>query len=317
MVSVDGPSGPAVVGSVVVLAIRVLEAATRPFRSVVPTHYGCGPVVASGRARRRQRVQDSKGLDRHEEGHDALGAWSVPVAGAPAGAAPAPVLDQAYIGPGGVGLTISQGFLWGQTFTAGKTGTLYGVNVDISGYLSNRLRVQIQEVSNGVPTGVVLGETVHSSSAPIDRLITFPTQINVEAGHQYAITASFEGLLADQSGGSWAGTNLVRSATTPEVRLSTTRLSMAAGTRILPTRRIFGRTSLSPRRSLRKRINVRTAAGRTSAACSKTRASASRSWPEGQNTRMTPGPDRSSAGSMSQALRMRTASSSETSVRLP
>jgi hypothetical protein len=124
-------------------------------------------------------------------------------------AVPAPVLDQSFIGVGGEGLGLAREFYWGQTFTAGRTGQLAGVNVDIQGYSSSPLVVQIREVANGLPTSVVLGESVlDSSSANLDRLITFPTKIDIVAGVQYAIVARYDGLAENQSGGSWTATNV-------------------------------------------------------------------------------------------------------------
>lgn len=97
-----------------------------------------------------------------------------------------------------------------QTFTAGLTGTLGGVNLDVGSVSSFPLHVAIRTVTaSGVPSPAILGETtLGSSSAPLSLLITFPQTINTFAGVQYAIVVNYEGAPPpgpDQLQGVWEG----------------------------------------------------------------------------------------------------------------
>jgi hypothetical protein len=96
-----------------------------------------------------------------------------------------------------------------QTFTAGRTGFLAGVNIDVLGFGSSQLHVAIRTVANGAPTTTVLTETaLASTSAPLSQLITFPEQILVRAGEQYAIVVNYDGAPPpgpDQARGAWGG----------------------------------------------------------------------------------------------------------------
>jgi hypothetical protein len=97
-----------------------------------------------------------------------------------------------------------------QTFTAGRTGMLTGVSVDVTGLASSHLRVEIRTVASGAPTATVLGETVlDANGAALSRVIAFPTRIAVTTGVQYAIVVSYEGAPppgANQEQGIWQGT---------------------------------------------------------------------------------------------------------------
>jgi hypothetical protein len=96
-----------------------------------------------------------------------------------------------------------------QTFTAGRTGVLTGVNVDVQGFGSSRLRVAIRTVEDGLPTALVLTETaLDSSSSSLSELITFPQQVQVVSGTEYAIVVSYDGAPPPGPGqgqGGWAG----------------------------------------------------------------------------------------------------------------
>jgi hypothetical protein len=108
----------------------------------------------------------------------------------------AAVLDQELVIPQGLGAIINGGFTFvGQTYTAGLTGTLAGVNVDVFAFNPTfPLRVAIHEVSAGVPTSTVLGETVlASASATLNDLISFSGIIPQVSGRQYAIVVNYLG----------------------------------------------------------------------------------------------------------------------------
>jgi len=104
-------------------------------------------------------------------------------------------LDQSFTSPTNLSASINECCAYiGQTFTAGRTGVLSGVSIDVTGWnTSLPLHVAIRAVdSAGLPTSTVLGETVlDSSSSPLTRLITFPQDIHVTAGTQYAIAANY------------------------------------------------------------------------------------------------------------------------------
>ena len=129
------------------------------------------------------------------------------------GAASAQTLDQSFVSPGNLGADINEGFRFAaQTFSAGVTGTLGGVNIDVQSSKSSStfpLHVAIRAVMGGVPSTTVLGETLlRSSNAPLSQLITFPQVINIVAGLQYAIVVNYEGAPppgAGQSQGIWYG----------------------------------------------------------------------------------------------------------------
>lgn len=114
---------------------------------------------------------------------------------APATDQVAPIVDQSFTGPVNLGADINECCMFvAQTFTAGLAGVLTGVSVDITGFHSSRLHVEIRTVESGAPTATVLGETVlDSNSASLSQVIDFPTPIVSTAGVQYAIVVSYEG----------------------------------------------------------------------------------------------------------------------------
>ena len=120
--------------------------------------------------------------------------------------------DQSFTSPSGLFADINECCRFvAQTFTAGLTGTLGGVNIEVrSPQISVfPLHVAIRTVIDGVPSTTVLGETtLSSSSAPLSLLITFPQVINITAGVQYAIVVNYEGAPPPgpgQSQGIWSG----------------------------------------------------------------------------------------------------------------
>ena len=122
----------------------------------------------------------------------------------------AAVVDQSFTTPNNLSAAINECCRFvAQTFTAGRTGDLEGVNIDVLGFRSGQLHIAIRTVADGRPTATVLGETVlASNSAPLSLLITFPERIAVVAGTQYAIVVDYEGAPPpgpDQARGSWAG----------------------------------------------------------------------------------------------------------------
>lgn len=107
-------------------------------------------------------------------------------------------LDQSFTTPYNLGANINEGCKYiGQTFTAGVTGKLTGVNINVHRFGSDTapaLRVVIQNAVNGEPSGDPLGVVYLSDGqAPLSRLITFPHWIRVIAGQQYAIVVNYDG----------------------------------------------------------------------------------------------------------------------------
>ena len=99
-----------------------------------------------------------------------------------------------------------------QTFTAGVTGTLAGVAIDVISSPTNslRLHVAIRTVTaRGMPSPMILGETtLRSGNAPLSLVITFPQVITIIAGDQYAIVVNYQGALPAGKGkslGMWSG----------------------------------------------------------------------------------------------------------------
>ena len=122
------------------------------------------------------------------------------------------IVDQSLVGPNSdmiqpVGDNIH--FL-AQTFTAGVSGELVGVNVDVEATGNVPLTVAIRTVRD-VPGGAVASETVlgkvtlDSSGAALSRFIAFPQPIASTAGTQYAIVVGYPEALGGPTEGSWTG----------------------------------------------------------------------------------------------------------------
>jgi hypothetical protein len=97
----------------------------------------------------------------------------------------------------------------GETYTAGLTGALAGVSLDVSEYSQYNfpLDVQIRTVCGGLPTTTILGETTTTAFSS-NNVIVFPQAISQVAGVQYAIVVDFLGAAPEGPGqgvGSWAG----------------------------------------------------------------------------------------------------------------
>lgn len=129
---------------------------------------------------------------------------AVPGLSARAAGEPAPVLDQSFTSPGGFSFGFDANPITSvaQTFTAGKTGLLSQVSVDIvTTRIESELRVEIMGVANGLPNGNVLGSTsfttdqlqAMSSGSPLSERAAFTPAIYVTAGTQYALVASYGG----------------------------------------------------------------------------------------------------------------------------
>lgn len=115
-------------------------------------------------------------------------------------------LDQSFITPSNLADVISNVCPWaGQTFTAGRTGQLTGVELEVNGFAPNLLSVQAWSVTHGVPGREHGSVTLASSSALSGQFITFPQRLHVTKDHQYALVAHYEGELTGENGGLWGG----------------------------------------------------------------------------------------------------------------
>ena len=126
------------------------------------------------------------------------------------GARATPIVDQSFTSPSDLSAQINECCRYvAQTFTAGRTGVLEGINISVEGFRSSGLHVAIRAVEAGRPTGTVLaGTTLDSNSARLSRLITFPTEVIVTAGVQYAIVVNYDGAPSPgpgQARGGWSG----------------------------------------------------------------------------------------------------------------
>jgi hypothetical protein len=131
-------------------------------------------------------------------------------------AAAEPVLDQSFVPPppGSLFAAINECCAFvAQTYTAGLTGTLTSVRVEVTANDRTEypLRVAVHAVSGGVPVGDPLGETtLPVSSAPLSLPIVFDTPIAQSLGLQYAIVVNFAGAPppgAGQGLGHWYGSD--------------------------------------------------------------------------------------------------------------
>ena len=105
------------------------------------------------------------------------------------------LLDQSFTTPsdlsaGLFGLPVSEA----QSYTAGITGTLQGVAIDVTAVDQTLVaRIRIETVSSGIPTNVVLGTARASGGGnlSINTVIPFSTPIPQVAGQQYAILVDY------------------------------------------------------------------------------------------------------------------------------
>jgi hypothetical protein len=118
------------------------------------------------------------------------------------GAALAGTLDQEQTSATGPDAEVYSNQAWAQTFTAGLSGGLDQVDLNLAQQISGAsapttpLTVEIQNVSGGVPGGTVLGtQAIAPSTPPVYPTngfvsVNFSPTVPVVAGTQYAIVAS-------------------------------------------------------------------------------------------------------------------------------
>lgn len=123
--------------------------------------------------------------------------------GAGLGQAAGPARDQSFKSGYGFEAAISKDYTQAQTFTAGRNGTLAGVNLQVLSFGGNaRLRVSIRNTDHGVPGQTVLATTLlDPQNYHLTQLITFPEQPRIYSGVRYAIVLS----TGSQRGFEWKG----------------------------------------------------------------------------------------------------------------
>jgi hypothetical protein len=104
-----------------------------------------------------------------------------------------PVRDQSVTEPFNATAFINEGFpLVAQIYTAGVSGTLAAVNVNVTSNAGFPLRVSVRSVVDGLPTTTVLGEVLLSEgSAPLSLAVRFGDSIAQIAGEQYALVVDY------------------------------------------------------------------------------------------------------------------------------
>jgi hypothetical protein len=126
-----------------------------------------------------------------------------------------PSLDQSFTTPGDLAAVINDCCAFvAQTYTAGLSGTLAAVAIDVQSLSSSPgfpLHVAVRGVTGETPNSLILGETtLSSSSAPLSLLIAFSQAIEQVAGEQYALAVNYVGAPppgAFQSQGVWIGSD--------------------------------------------------------------------------------------------------------------
>jgi hypothetical protein len=128
----------------------------------------------------------------------ALATTVIALAGMTGSASAASNLDQSFTSPTNLTSSINECCAYvAQTFTAGRTGLLTGVAIDVraNDTTSLPLHVAIRTVdASGLPTSTVLGETVlNSGTSTLAQIIAFPQEIPITSGNQYAIVVNYQG----------------------------------------------------------------------------------------------------------------------------
>jgi hypothetical protein len=125
-------------------------------------------------------------------------------------------LDQSFTSPDGLSDGLyGKPVLMGQSYTAGISGTLQGVSLDVTALdVTQVARIQIEAIgSNGLPTNVVLGSAraAKGGDLTLNTVIPFSTPIPQVAGQKYAIIVDYpeaapfvDGI---QNTASWNGAN--------------------------------------------------------------------------------------------------------------
>ncbi len=102
----------------------------------------------------------------------------------------ADTIDQSFAGTPTAALTVGSCCSFGQTFTAGGSGTLTQVSLlwQVQG---GAAQLQITSVAGGLPTSTILSSTqVAPGSYNLSQFISLPTNVQISSGIQYAIVVT-------------------------------------------------------------------------------------------------------------------------------
>jgi hypothetical protein len=126
------------------------------------------------------------------QGHTSLAGWE-PTSAPALWKSVVVVLDQSFTAPVNLGSSFNDCCRFvGQTYTAGVTGNLTSVAVDVFSSSTFALHVAIRDTTAGVPNDTILGQVkLGTSASPLSNLISFPASIPQVAGHKYAIVADY------------------------------------------------------------------------------------------------------------------------------
>lgn len=119
-------------------------------------------------------------------------------------------IDQSVTSPSDLSALINDGFRYvAQTFTAGRTGQLEGVEIAVTGVTDAPLRVSIRPAEDGIPGTYVYSEgTLPSGSSTIGSIVWLNGAVPQKPGDQLAIVVDYPSApppSPDDMQGYWSG----------------------------------------------------------------------------------------------------------------
>jgi hypothetical protein len=119
-------------------------------------------------------------------------------------------LDQSFLAETNIFFLINDGSSWvGQTYTAGKTGDLVGVAVDVNAANTGHfLRISVCDASGGLPIATLGEVRLPSGVSSIGNIVNFQKPLPQTAGHEYAIVVNYPDAVSHSKEGTWYGSSL-------------------------------------------------------------------------------------------------------------
>jgi len=103
-----------------------------------------------------------------------------------------PCLDQSMTGSTNLGANINEGVrAVAQTFTAGRSGTLAGVAVQIDAAKSYPLHLALRASGQSGPGAILDEVTLTTAGSALSQVILFPKSVPIAKGTRYAISADY------------------------------------------------------------------------------------------------------------------------------